>query len=448
MQNDNEKNVRKTLYLALAVFVAIMIWIYVDEFGGANGGPRLKTQKYDDVPIQYTNEESLLDRGLMLVDEGTDQTVDLELEGTRRLIADIDRNKILIIADLSNVTEPGVQNLPQYRISYSGRRLLNGQRITITQSMIKEVSPFSATVNVKELNSKPVEVRCELRGTVADGYTAGQLKMSHSSIEIWGQEQDIAPVSYAKVTLDIGSGAVDSVSESLPITFYDENNEPLDGTGIRSTADEIKVSMPVSVTKELRLAVTFKDAPGVRQRNVNMNIEPKSILVSGDASQLNDVEAITLTEIDLLELKNQNGSGVYNYPITVPEGCTNLSGVTRATVTLSFKDMAASELTTSRFRYEHLLDTDGKTVEILTEEMTVSIFGTSADVGAVTPDQVTIVADLSDYTAAAGSYSVPARVEIDGIGDVGVAGSYEVRVVIHDRTSSGTTENEQTGELE
>ena len=447
MQNDNEKNVRKTLYLALAIFVAIMIWIYVDEFGGVNGGPRVQSEKYDDVPIEYINEESLLDRGLMLVDEGTDQTVDLELEGTRRLIADIDRNKILITADLSNVTEPGVQNLPQYRISYSGRRL-NGQRITITQSMIKEVSPFSATVNVKELNSKPVEVRCELRGTVADGYTAGQLKMSHNSIEIWGQEQDIAPVSYAKVTLDIGSGAVDSVSESLPITFYDENNEPLDGTGIRSTADEIKVSMPVSVTKELRLAVKFKDAPGVRQRNVNVNIEPKSIMVSGDASQLNGVEAITLTEIDLLELKNQNGSGVYNYPITVPEGCTNLSGVTRATVTLSFKDMASAELTTNHFRYDHLPDADGKTVEILTEEMTVSIFGTSADVGAITPDQVTIVADLSDYTAAAGSYSVPAHVEVNGGGDVGVAGSYEVRVVIHEGTAPEEPENEQTGELE
>ena len=445
MQNDNEKNVRKTLYLALAIFVAIMIWIYVDEFGGVNGGPRLKTQKYDDVPIQYTNEESLLDRGLMLVDEGTDQTVDLELEGTRRLIADIDRNKILITADLSNVTEPGVQNLPQYRISYSGRRL-NGQRITITQSMIKEVSPFSATVNVKELNSKSVEVRCELRGTVADGYTAGQLKMSNTTIEIWGQEQDISPVSYAKVTLDIGNGAMDSVAESLPITFYDENNQPLDGSGIRSTSDEIKVSMPVSVTKELRLTVKFKDAPGVRQRNVDMNIEPKSIMVSGDASQLNDVDTIVLTEVDLLEMKNQNSSGVYNYPITVPEGCTNLSGVTRATVTLSFKDMASAELTTNRFRYDHLLETDGKTVEILTEEMTVSIFGTSEDVEAVTPDQVTIVADLSDYTAAAGSYSVPARVEVSGAGDVGVAGNYEVRVIIHEGTGPEIPENEKAGE--
>ncbi len=448
MQNE-QRSVRKALYLAMAVFVALVIWLYVDEFGN-NGGPRLTQKEFNDIPIEYIHEEALMDHGLMLVEDGSDQTVDIELEATRRLIADIDREKIHIIADLSDITEAGTQTI-QPRLTYSGYRLFGGQRITITQSMLKEMNPFTATVNIKELNSKPVEVRCLLRGNVADGYSAGQLQMSDTMIEIWGQEEDLAPVSYAKVVLDIGEAAVSSVEQSLPITYYDEHDQPLDGTGIRSTVQEIKVKMPVSVTRELRLAVDLKESPGARAKNVQVDIQPKTIMVSGDASELNGVESIVLSEFDLMNLKAQTTATSYTYPITVPEGCTNLSGVTRATMTISFMDMTAAEVTTNQFVYEHL--PKGKTVDILTEEMTISIFGTTADVAAVKPDHITVLADLTDYSAASGSYTVPARIVVDGAGDIGIRGTYDVRVVIQDDPEAEsipeeTEEPKPTGEEE
>lgn len=426
MQNEKQ-NVRKALYLAMAVFVALVIWFYVDEFGN-NGGPRLTKKEFNDIPIEYIHEDALMDHGLMLVEDGSDQTVDIQLEATRRLIADIDRDKIHVIADLSDITDAGIQTV-QPRLTYSGYRL-GGQRITITQSMLKEMNPFAATVNIKELNSKSIEVRCLLQGNVAEGYSAGQLEMSDTTIEVWGQEEDLAPVSYATVTLDIGDAAVSSVEQSLPITFYDENDQPLDGTGIRSTVQEIKVTMPVCVTKELQLAVDLKEFPGARAQNVNVSIKPKTILVSGDAAQLDGVESIILSEFNLLDLQEQTATASYTYPITVPEGCTNLSGVTRATMTISFKDMATANVTTDRFVYENL--PKGKTVDILTEEMTISIFGTAADVAAVQPQHVTVMADLTDYSAASGSYTVPAQIVVDGGGDIGIRGTYDVRVAIRE----------------
>lgn len=448
MQNENQ-NARKALYLAMAVFVALVIWLFVDNVGD-NGNPRLHKKEFENIPIEYIHEEALMDHGLMLVEEDSDQTVDIQLEATRTMIADIDPDKIHVVADLSDITAAGVQTV-QPRLTYNGYRLLSGQRITITQGMIKEMNPLAATINIKELNSKTIEVRCLLRGNVAEGYSAGQVQLSENSIEIWGQAADIDPVSYAKVVLDIGDDAVSSVSESLPIKFYDANDEEVSGVGIRSTVQEIKVSMPVSVAKELRLAVDFKEAPGARKRNINVDIKPSTITVSGDASQLNDVDAIILSEFNLLDLVNQTGTASFTYPITVPEGCTNLSGVTRATVTISFKDITSKHMTTNHFVYENL--PDGKAVDILTEEMTVSLFGTAADVGAVTPEHITILADLADYGAASGSYTVPAQVRVTGSGDIGIYGTYEVRVVIrekheeqpptHDQQEPGMTGEEE-----
>lgn len=442
---ENEKiNKRKGFYLILALFVALMIWLYVDEFG-VNGSPRACSQEYNKIPIEYIHEEALLDHGLMLVEEGSDQTVDIRLKAPRRLIADIDPDRIHFVVDLADVTSAGLQTIKP-NISYSGYRLFNGQRITINQSMLEEVTPFAAKVNIKELNSKTIEVRCQLRGTVADGYSAGQLTMSDTNIEIWGQAVDIDPVSYAKVVLDIGDGATDSISRELPIRLYDENDQELDGTGIRTAIQEVGVSMPVSVTKELRLAVKFHESPGARKQNLNVKFEPETVMVSGDASKLNGIDSIVLTEFDLLELKD-NGGGTYTYPITVPEDCTNLSGVTRATMKISFKDMSTSQLSTHRFRYENLAE--GKAVDVLTEEMTISIFGTSADVSSVSGEQVTVVADLTDYSGAAGTYTVPARIELEGNGDIGIGGNYEVRVRIRDLTpQEAETEEKNEGSEE
>ena len=93
--------------------------------------------------------------------------------------------------------------------------------------------------------------------------------------------------------------------------------------------------------------------------------------------------------------------------------------------------MAEADITTSRIQYENLL-TEGKYVDLLTLEMTVHIFGTTADVERVTPDDILVVADLTDFNNAAGSYTVPAKILVDTTGDIGVAGNYQVRVDIRE----------------
>ena len=87
--------------------------------------------------------------------------------------------------------------------------------------------------------------------------------------------------------------------------------------------------------------------------------------------------------------------------------------------------MAADQIT-----YTNL--PQGKRVEILTQELPVRIFGTSPDVDAVTKEHISAVANLNNYSAASGTYTVPAAVTVNAPGDVGVAGTYTVQVTIRD----------------
>ena len=434
---ENKKlTMRRVLYLLLALLVAVFIWYYVDEINSVQVEQEILVEN-----ISYSGQNTVLsDRGLMLLEEGTDQTIPLTIQGGRRAVSWLDPDSVRAFVDLSGITTPGEQQV----------NFILSNNVDGTSGISVTSRPSRITVNIGELYKKTIEVKCELVGNVAEGYTAGQLQLSHTAIDVWGQESEVAPVSYAKVTLDIGNAQA-SVSENLAVQFYDENNQLLDKTGIRTTVEQIQANLPVYVTKTLRLTVNFIDAPGIRESSIRPEIRPEFITVSGPAELLRDRETIELGDFELLSMNE--GVSAHTFNITVPAGCTNLSGVTTATLRVSFVDMMASRIVTGNIRYENL--PEGRTVDLLTEQVTVSIFGTVRDVSAVTGDNMVLVVDLSDFSSALGSYTVPVRVEFETGGDLGVEGSYQVQLTIREAgdgpentpavQEDGQSQNQDTG---
>ena len=424
---ENKERQRKALYIVLSILVAAAIWVMVDVSNGTI------VEKTYTVPINYLGTSTLTDRGLMLLegegDTATDTEVTLTVQGTRWNIAKLDKDEILVQADLSDITEAGVQRVSPNVFYPSALR----GKITTTST-----SSYMVQVNIGELDRKTIDVRCEQIGTVAEGYSGGELQISPATLEIRGQEEDIAPVSYAKVVLEYDN-ATETITQMLDYQFYDENDQLVDGTNIQADAEQIQVTLPIIVTKELQLRDDFEQHPGARLSNVTYRIEPSTITVSGDAGVLRDVDSITLGSeaFDLLSLLD-SGTATYSYPITVPEGCTNLSGVTRATLQISFNDMTSAQVTTQNFTLSNY--PQGKTTEILTSELTVTVFGTSADVAAVTGDDVEVTVDLSELSSATGSYTVPAQVKVNGV-DVGVSGNYVVQVTIRENGTQPDSDN-------
>ena len=420
---------RRTIYIALSILLAVVVWIFVDVY--ADDSPRIRTKWFRDIPVDY-NTTVLTERGLMLLEEGTDQTVDIQLEGTRWNIALLDKEDIRVTVNLADISTTGEQTLSASStiVSFAGSYFSG--RLSVERR-----DPYALTVNIGELYSKTVDVRCEILGNVADGYSAGELQLSPTELEIRGDREDIDPVSYARVTLNLGEDATSTVSQELEIQFYDENNQLLEGGGIHSTEETVQATLPVYVTKELRLDMDFLEAPGARARNLDYEITPRTILVSGPAEILDSMDSIVLDQFNLLSLGETTN---YSYAIPIPEGCENLSGVTRATLRISFADMQRATVSTSQITYTNLAD--GKAATVLTESLDVTIFGTSADVGAVTADDITVLADLSDFSGAAGTYTVPAEIQVNG-GDIGISGGpYQVRVTITDQIP-GENEGDQ-----
>ncbi len=439
---ENEKTgSRRVVYLLLAVLAAAGIWLYADLTSGPNGTPQTKTREFLDIPIEYLYESTLMDRGLMLVEEGTDFTIDLKLKGTRWLICNLDRSQIRVTASLFDITSAGEQRV-NYSVNFTDSKFGNN-------AIQRESASFGmATVNISELYSRTIDVSCELVGNVAESYSAGQVELSHTEVEVRGLREDIDPISYAKVTLDIGGSAVETVSKDLELQYFDRNGQLLDKSGIYSSVENVRATLPVFVTKELRLVVDFIDAPGCRARNAEYFIEPQTIAVSGDATRLKDVETLKLgPAYDLRELGTTASENytTTNYPIILPEGCTNVSGVTRAALRIRFKDMTSAVISTENISWLNL--PEGKRVELLTDSLVVKVFGTEADVSALTGEDIAVTVDLDDYSAASGTYTIPAEVTVSK-GDVGISGLYQIQATIREGAEEPPAEGEPPPEGE
>lgn len=436
MRSENTQK-QKIIFILLALFVSVLLWLYVDNFGN-NGGPRLWEKEILDIPITYIGESGLADRGLMMLPEGSTETLDVKVTASHLRLSRLEKEDIRAVVDLSKVESAGTQSI-SCQLSFTNPKK------NFSVNMITERSVVNALVNITELNNRTVKVVCELVGNLAEGYSAGQPRLSQETLEIRGQAEDIDPVSYVKVTLDIGENAVDTVSQSLPFQYYSEDGQLLDGSGIHPTVQAIQATLPVYVTKELELTVDFQEYPGLRAANLGRVIRPGTITVSGEAGVLRGINSITLGKLDLMDLYSSDIRR-HTFSIIVPEGCENLSGVTRATLELDFQDLITAQVRTDQFTYTNA--PAGKHVEILTGYLDVSILGTKADVEAVTGERITVTADLSSYSGASGTYNVPAEVTLNTPGDVGISGTYQLQITIQEMPEDGGEDAEEPPQTE
>ena len=417
---NNQGDKANALYILISILVAIAIWIYVDSSG--NGGSAYETTvSVENIPVEFYGEDTYLaDKGLMLLDD-TESTVSVEVSGSKTALMKLDVSAIRVRADVSDITATGTQSI-SWRVIFPTS--FDSSNVSYKP---KKPSTYAASVNVGELYRKSVDVRCDIQGAVAEGYIAGEVQCQPNVLELRGQQAEVEKISYAKVVLPIDN-IKETTTQTLTYKLYDENDREVDSVNVHPVTDRIQVVLPVNVIKELPLVINFVEAPGSRVANLDYTIEPLSVTVSGDAALLRDVDSIVLEES--FDLESFSGEATYNYQITLPDGCENLSGVTRATLKIRYKDLVTATVTTSRIEYENA--PEGKTVTVLTSDLPVTLRGTSADVNAVTPEDVILLADLRDVSSASGSYTVPVEVRVDTNGDVGVVGTYQIRITISD----------------
>ena len=412
-----EKKNRKVVQIVLAVLITLALWCYMEFYDSPNTELVVK-----DIPVEFSNEDTILaENGLMLL-SGYDTTVDLTLQGKRKVLMNLDPSQVRVVADTSGITAAGVQTLNYTYI------LPNG--ISPSDISVKSRSIYNITVTVGTLYSKPVPVEVEVKGQVADGYFTGDITIDPQTLTLRAEREDMLNVHHAKVTVNLG-GATSTLIKTLEYTLYDANDVPVYNDNIRASTKLIQVTVPVRTTKTVPLEM---DMVGTDlMKSVSVDIKPSSVTLVGEGSTLDTINKVTLDRIYVEDLV-PGLNGPFSYTIKLPAGVTTSDGTNEAIVTVAIDGTTEGTVTLDTINCEGVAD--GLKAEV-TDPLEVTLWGDEDEIQKVTAADIRARVDLSEI-AEAGDYVLPVTVTASTESGVTVRGSYEVTVHVTRREASST----------
>lgn len=405
----------KLLYALLAIVCAVALWFYVAAVQDTDD-----SMSITGIPITFINEEVLEENGLM-ISAGRDQKATLKVYGPLTDLAKLNqvKDKITLTIDVSKITSPGEQKMA-YDVD-----LPSVYESSVT---VQDRNPQNITFTVSRHIKKEIQVVGKFIGTLEEEYMRGEFELLPGKISISGEESEVNRVSHALVTVG-GDKLTTTVSGDVSFELIDYQGEVLTDIDVTCSVDTVFFSMPVIKTAEIPLTVKWVPGGGVfdldeLDRYVTYKIEPGYITVSGSEKDLAPLKEITLGEI---ELANVMGTNSFEFEIQLDEALNNISGTSKATVTVSIHDLVSKIMEVENIQLTNV--PEGFGAASVTKTLQVLVRGPEEAVELLLPVKLRVVADLSGVDPTAGRYTVPVEVYLDGTTEVGVVGD-DYKIVV------------------
>ncbi len=402
----------KILTALLSFFIALGLWLYVVTVVSPNSD-----KNYYNIPVSLQNESLLQDRGLMITDMDVSD-VSLHLEGNRTDLNRLNSSNISIDVDASKIYEAGTHNL-SYSITYPGD-------IPNTAITVLSQDPGTVTVAVAERISKSVPVEIQYIGTLSSDYMADKENkvLDHESVNVTGPKEVIDSIAMAYIQVDL-EGRSESVSGKFVYTLCNEKGEPVDVELVTTDVEMINLTLRILRVKEIALTLHVEEGGGATVDNTEITIDPPSILISGSDGLLADVEQLELGTVDLSQMLEDE---VLVFPIKLPEGITNETGVVEATVSISFPDLGTKKLTVTDISAINV--PEGLEADLITKLLEIEIRGPKKVIDKVKPEDISVTVDLSAEQAGTVTVKAVFTIRIDGVGAVG---TYNVTAILREK---------------
>lgn len=399
----------------LSLIIAFALWMYVITVVSPNS-----EDTFYNINVNLRGESILNDRGLMITSDEIPK-VSMKLSGNRTDLNKITSENITLVADLSTIDKPGVQTL-FYTHAFPGD--VASDAITVL-----ERSPDRITITVERMTTKSVPINVIYYGTLPEEYMADRenvlltdannTELEDSTIRVTGPESVIDDITQARIEIDLTDRNA-SFSEAYRFTLCDKNDEPVDAEHVTTDLAEVYVTLYIQKVKEIPLNLQIIDGGGATGQTSQIEFEPKTIKIAGNESVLAELNEYVLGVINLGEL-SENAEIVF--PITLPAGVTNLTGVSEVTVSVQFPELQKKTFTVTNIIAANLAE--NAQADIVTKELSVTVRGPKELVEKMSAEDITASVDFTN--AQVGTFRAKTNIIMSAAyAQVGAIGSYDV----------------------
>ena len=400
----------KIISILLSFAIALGLWVYVITVVD----PEYE-RTTNDVKVVLQNKVMLEDRNLMILEQT--ESVSLRLKGNRTTLVGVVSDDLSVQANVANITEPGEYKLT-YKVSFP-------DSVPSSAVTVQKQNPDVVTIKVEKKVTTEIPFKAEITGTLPEGFESEEPVFEPEMLQITGPESVVSQIKYAKIDEPISiAGRSDSVAGEYTYTLCDKDGNPVDVEHITTNVQQVAARVRIQQVKDLKL--TLKITPGGGLTEEDVTIEPGTIRVSGNKAvleELGDSYEIGALDLSMLDSLTQPEP----FPVILPEGVENRSGVEEAKVTIHFGDLTHKTLTVSKFK---VTPPAGTNAILDTYELRITLRGTKELMEDITEKDLTVAVDYSDLQTGSVTRKAIISVSPDFQGVEAVGGPYEISATL------------------
>lgn len=391
----------------IAILMAIALWFIVV----ANNDDLMRTYTIANIPITYTNEDTLeSDYGLRLI-EGQDQMVTVKVTGPYASLSSLTTNDIQVRVNLANFQKPGTYTINTSSQSTNCTLIVNSS--SVRESEIS--TPNSFQIVIDEVITKEVPVTIQVDGTPSTGYMYDDPEGEQDSVSVTGPKTVVNQIrkATAVVPAEDSTGLTKTTSVLASFTFLDEKNQPVDQTHLTSEPNDYSVTIPVYAVAKLPLTINLISSDTVDKNSVKATIDPQEIAVYGAEEVISKLTAISLGDLQLSTVSLDEDDPI-TIPIELPAGVTRVQGeATSAKVTIQAVGMSTREMPVTRITLQNSGSDPNLTATLRTTSVNIRIQAETAALANLTADAFHVIAVFNADELGPGIHEVPIEVQCE-----------------------------------
>ena len=411
--SDKQKERRLTSAI-LSLVIAFGLWWYV-----VNNVSMEDDITFNNIPVVREGESVLTEKNLMITDISA-ESVSMNLIGSREDLNKVDSSNMSVKINLSNIEEPGERIPLSYTPSYPAT-------VANTAFEVSSKNPSVIFVSVDYRRTFEIPVIVKWTGTRSENYLydTENYTLDYSTITITGPATVADQIHHAQVLIDLTNRS-ESFSESFRYPLCNAEGEPVDAQTITTSVEEVQLTAQIQQIKEVDLVADVVYGGGATPENTTITLNPESIRVSGGEAVLDELgDTYSVGTIVLADI--EKSSHEQKFPLNLPEGVTNQTGVSEVTVTVRFNGLRTKEFVVDKI--EMINVPDGMIADVINANLTVRVRGPEEEIRKLTEQDISAVVDFSAAEAGTATYKAVIRIS-EAFPNVGAMKSSSVSATV------------------
>lgn len=385
----------------LSLIVSFVIWFNLSQVYNP-----VSTRDISNVPVTFRVSSALAADGYEVI-KNSEITVDVTVSGKTANISSLSANDIDIVA---NITGQGIKT---WTLDSSDNRNFD----VIAMSM----NQVTVMTDIFNRDGENFEVTAKSNNVSApDGLVVDAAKVkdeAFSQIKITGAQSVIDRIAYVVAETDVNDTISETTDFDGNIALFDHEGKIIDSSYVFLSFDTAKITVPISMKKEVPVVVTFDNAP--KDNPIKATPSVKTVVVKGPQQIIEKLKSVELEPINFADITPDATEFVQK--IRMPDSIESSDGNVEITVKLEMKGITYKNIVVTNSSFKPQNVTQGLTATM--DSFTVKVIGQSSALKGITADDIVVSADLKSYSKSEHS-GVPVTVKLANKSSAWVAGVY------------------------